>query len=155
MALAVLQLTGCGAAPAAKPTSVDPVPGPSAEKVVAGWPSVDTAAVTCVVTYPDDLTESSVAFDGTVVGVQAGEPQPDAGGDRPVRLELRVNQRFKGAVGAAVVMKTWDFMLPGEDVTGVRVLAAAGESLDLMGCGFTRPYSPEEAAVWAEAFAAN
>ncbi len=69
-----------------------------------------------------------------------------------MRLELRVNQRFKGAVGATVVLKTWDFMLPQEDVTGVRVLAAAGESLDLMGCGFTRPYSPEDAAVWAEAF---
>lgn len=126
-------------------------PGPPSG--LANWPDVDSEGETCVVRYPRDLDDQEKAFDGTIETVEFGDYNEDAGA-APVRLEFRVNEVFRGEhIDNFVVMNTWDFMLPDEDVTGTRLLVAAGPSLDLMGCGFTRPYSEDEASMWRKTFA--
>lgn len=119
---------------------------------LANWPDVDSGGEACVVRYPHDLGKLENAFDGTIEAVEFGNYNEDAGAT-PVRLEFRVNEVFRGQhIDNFVVMNTWDFMLPNEDVTGTRLLAAAGPSLDLMGCGFTRPYSEDDASRWRKTF---
>lgn len=118
----------------------------------ATWPDTDVGGTSsCVIEYPEDLAERPVAFDGTITAVTTGAHDEDAGAT-PVRLEVQINEVFAGDVRDSVVMHTWDFMLQDRDVEGARVLAAAEPSLDLMGCGFTRPYSSAEAAEWRATF---
>ena len=127
-------------------------PDGSLTGTATAWPATDaTTAGSCVVSYPDDLEDRAVAFDGTIMDTVRGDPNEDAGAT-PVDVRVRVHEAFRGNVGDAVTMHTWDFMLPEEDVKGVRILAAADAAMDLMGCGFTRPYSAEEAGVWKDAF---
>jgi hypothetical protein len=119
---------------------------------VIDWPATKPGpAVSCVYDYPADLPDREIAFDGTITRVRMGTYDEDAGAT-PARLELEVNEVFTGTLAEVVTMRTWDFMLPDEDVTDVRILAAAGPTLDLMGCGFSRPYSVGEAREWREAF---
>lgn len=118
----------------------------------AAWPETDVdSASSCIVEYPEDLPDRPIAFDGTITDVATGARDEDAGAT-PVRLDVQINEVFSGDVQDSVVMRTWDFMLQDRDVQGARILAAAERSLDLMGCGFTRPYSETEAAEWRAAF---
>ena len=103
--------------------------------------------------YPDRLAERAFAFDGTILEVTRGEYDRGAGA-APVELELRVNEVFRGDLGDLVTMHTWNFMLPEHDVRGARILASAGPTLDVMGCGYTRPYSEEDAQYWRSVFSA-
>ena len=63
---------------------------------------------------------------------------------------------IKGDVDEIVTMHTWDFSAPESsdpwDPTGIRILAAASETLDVMSCGFTRLYTPEDAESWDTLF---
>ncbi len=121
----------------------------------AAWPESDLdGASSFVVEYPEDLPERAVAFDGTITGVSTGSYDEDAGAT-PVRLDVQINEVFAGDVGDSVVVRTWDFILQGRDVEGARILAAAERSLDVMGCGFTRPYSSAEAAEWRATFSSG
>ena len=149
-ALALI-LAGCGASSTIDGPPDQRVPRVSADDAPA-WPSTGIgAAERCAYEYPDDLADRAIAFDGTIVGITRGQYDDDAGAV-PIDLEVRVNQPFRGDLSGVVTMHTWDFMLPGRDVTGVRVLAAAGPTMDLMGCGFTRPYSEAEAGHWRDVF---
>lgn len=134
----------------------DPAPGAGDSGAQSLWPPTDPGeAATCLRQYPEDLSTMPLAFDGTIVGVRRGTYDKEAGGT-PVDLELVVNQVFRGDLGAKVTMHTLDFSGPGSDEpwdpTGIRILAAAGEKLDVMYCGFTRPFSSSEAAEWSAAF---
>lgn len=116
----------------------------------------DGAAIDCVYRYPEDLAARPIAFDGTVLGIQRF-PYSENAGAAPVDLLVQVNRVFRGDLGDTVTMHSWDFTGPGGepwDPTGVRILAAAGNTLDVMACGFTRSYSDEDAALWADIFAA-
>ena len=144
-----LVVTGC-----AEPTASSDVGSPPSEESGSGpreWPDVDTVNMDCVVDYPEDLKSRAVAFDGTIEGVVLATYDANAGAT-PARMEIRTNEVFRGDIEDFVVMRTWDFMLPDGDLRGTRILAAAGQSLDLMGCGFTRPYSTHDAKMWRETF---
>lgn len=120
---------------------------------VVAWPSteVDRRVADCVYQYPDDLETRAIAFDGTITKVHIGHylRGPSA---TPVRLRMRVNEVFRGDLSDEVTLHTWRFMLPKHDVTGARLLAAAGRTMGLMGCGFTRPYSEADAEYWRQVF---
>ena len=120
------------------------------------WPSTEVGPATeCVYQYPNDLADQPIAFDGTVLSISRGEYIDEAAAI-PVDLVIQVNEVFRGDLGPTVTMHTFDFSTPDQteawDPTGIRILAAAGESLDVMACGFTRPYTTEEADAWADAF---
>lgn len=120
------------------------------------WPPTEPGeAALCVFQYPDDLGDMPIAFDGTVVSIHRGEFVEEAAAT-PVDLELRVQRAFRGDLGDTVTMHTWDFSDPGTtntwDPTGIRVLAAASDTLDVMFCGFTRPYSASDEEVWETVF---
>ncbi len=121
------------------------------------WPetSEDTSAGSCVYKYPEDLEERPYAFDGTVVSVSRGEYVEDAG-STPLELRVQINEAFNGDLSDTVTVHTWDFSSPESgdtvDLVGARILAATGDTMDLMGCGFTRPYSVEDAELWRTTF---
>lgn len=132
----------------------------SADAEASEWPEVWTeksgAAIECVYAYPDGLAEQPNAFDATVTGVRVGADEGETeASPTPATLELTVNEVFAGPERSTITMHTWTFMLPAdpEAAVGARILAAAGETLDLMSCGFTRQYSAADAADWRETFA--
>lgn len=53
-----------------------------------------------------------------------------------------------------MTMKMRRSMLPWDPstVVGLRVLLSAGETLDLKGCGYSRPYDASEADTWRRTF---
>jgi hypothetical protein len=103
--------------------------------------------------YPEGLTEHAVAFDGTVTAVHVGPYNADAAGT-PATVDLAVHEAFAGPTRTVVTMRTWTFMLPEQPVSivGLRVLLAAGPTLDLKACGYSRPYSSTEATIWRQSF---
>jgi len=147
-------LTGCTATAPAAPRAAAALSPTTTPGVAGTWPSTDPgAAVSCVSRYPERLAENAVAFDGTVTGVRLGDRDEDAGGT-PARVELAVHETFAGPRRTSVVMRTWDFMLPDEadEVVGLRGLFAAGPTLDIKACGYSRPHSPQDAVTWRRAF---
>ena len=151
----VLLATACGepgGGSTAAPTTSPPSSSDPSPEGKSGWPKLGGAAIECVYDYPEDLVERPIAFDGTVETVLFGAEDEDAGA-RPARVEMRVNEVFRGDIDGFIVMNSWDFMVPGEEIVGTRVLAAAGHTLDLMACGFTRPYTTEDADMWRSTFA--
>jgi hypothetical protein len=162
MAAAVLGLTitGCGVGSTVAGAPV-PTPALSETRAVAqhvgkpgSWPDArPPAAASCISVYPDELSTNANAFDGTVTGVHVGELDKDAAA-APATVEVVVHETFAGHRRGTVTMKTWDFMLPEDptSVVGLRVLLAAGDTLDLKGCGYSRPYNASEAKTWREAF---
>jgi hypothetical protein len=144
----MLLASGCGDSEAPSATKA----APTAVGDLADWPDVTTEDMDCVVSYPEDLDDRPFAFDGTIEAVHLTAYDEDAGA-RPARLEIRIHEVFRGDLDEFVVLQSWDFMLPQEDLAGTRVLAATGHSLDLMGCGFTRPYSKRDATFWRQTFA--
>lgn len=123
-----------------------------------GWPnhamsSADVRAIECVSVYPEELGQRANAFDATITSVDLLAYKPDAGA-RPARVTMSVHEVLAGPERTTVTMRTWDFMLPARprEAVGVRVLAAAGPTLDLMACGYTRVFSQEDAEVWDAAF---
>lgn len=113
----------------------------------------DPAAGSCVHQYPEDLSSRPIAVDATIVRVTRGAYDEDARGT-PVTIEMRVNRVFNGAPPDNLNMRSWDFTNAdgSSDPIGVRLLAAMETSLDLMACGFTRPYSEQDAQRWEAAF---
>lgn len=123
-------------------------------RTISGWPPTrPPEAASCAYPYTMSvLRDRPHAFDGTIVGQRAGEYSDEAMG-RPVDLTFDVHQWYKGGEGDSATVHTWDFMLPDREVAGVRLLIATGENSHFMGCGFSRPWSAEEAAEWEAAFA--
>ncbi|HWC14872.1 MAG TPA: hypothetical protein VG929_09780 [Actinomycetota bacterium] len=151
LVLGILAATACGQPGSG--SSAGARPGGSQVDDAAGWPDVDAETKDCLIAYPEDLREQPYAFDGTIGAVRF-EEYDELEDARPVRLEIKVNELFRGEdVEDFVDLRTWDFMLPEEDVAGTRILAATSHSFDLQGCGYTRPYSETEAARWRQTFA--
>lgn len=160
-----LVATACGgqgsteAAPALKVTTASPPSASLTASVTPGvagsWPDLRPAsAASCYVQYPDDLSSREIAFDGTVTAVTVG-PYDNNAGMRPATVDLAVHEVFAGPQRQSAVLRSWDGFLPSPDpqeAVGLRVLAAAGKTLDLMGCGFTRPYNKPDAEAWRTAF---
>lgn len=147
------------------PTSVGTVPSGQ-----AGQPLPDSGSAKCAYAYSlAQVAARDFAFDGTVVAV--GPARSNRGGASNtldlVGVTLRVNQWFKGGTTTSVVV---DMFAPStatafvEDNTtptygvGTRLLvsgAARRGGHDPLGsaiswpCGFTRYYSPSDAAAWA------
>lgn len=162
LAVAALLLTAaCGeSGPAEAPTpSGAPTNTNARQEEPPDWlvsmSDADPPAASCAVHYPDELPEQPIALDGTILSVQREAYDEDAAG-APVTVELRVNEAFRGDLGETLTVRTWDFTNPGAsrepDSLGVRLLAAMTDSRDLMACGFTRPYSEQDAQAWREAF---
>lgn len=166
---ALLLTAACGqggtAAPAAAPASpgsttpdaaAASVPAAEAAPGRAGaWPDLrPPTAASCVSRYPDGLRANTTAVDATVTAVTVGEFDDDAG-MRPATVDLAVHEAFAGPARDTLTLRTWDGSLPGEPqaAVGLRVLASAGDTLDLQGCGYTRPYDPDEAQRWRTVFA--
>lgn len=127
-------------------------------EVAAEWLAQhgDSSAVRCAYSYPEDLEERPYAFEATVVSVSWGEYDEDAGGT-PLAFEAEVNEVFTGDFSGAVTLHTWDFTAPGYDdgvdPTGARFLVATGDEMGVdAACGFTQPYSAEEAELWRTTF---
>lgn len=139
----------------ASPSAAVPALSTMKPGTAGDWPDLRPAsAASCYVQYPDDLGDRANAFDATVTAVTIGEYDNNAG-MRPATVELAVHEAFAGPERQTVVLRTWDGFLPSPDAqaaVGLRVLAAAGDTLDLMGCGFTRPYNAAEADDWRTAF---
>jgi hypothetical protein len=145
---------GSVVAAGAEVTVVMTGPNPEAD----GWPGVFVrddphSAISCVSQYPDKLVTHTNAFDATVTNVRVGV-HGRGGSGTPVDVTLQVNETFAGDAAASVVMHTWDFMLPRDPQTilGTRILAAAGPTLDIKSCGYTRPYDEKTASEWRDVF---
>lgn len=171
LALVVLALAGActqapepagGVPPAASISEGGAAAAPASEDRDAAaavqWPQPDTNAdaARCAYQYPDELADRANAFDATVTGVDVGEYSPDHAA-RPATVTVSVNEVFNGRQEGTAVLKTWDFSLPEnpEHIVGARILASAGPTMDLMGCGFTQPYSKKTADMWRDVFTSS
>lgn len=125
----------------------------------ASWLTDSTSTMSCVEEYtPENLARRSWAFDGTIVEVvppvDLESPDPD---DQVTLVTFRVDRWYAGGPAETVTVKTSN--VPGgttingdaDPSIGARLLAS-GEDEYLWGCGFTMPYSDEDAAVFAAAF---
>ena len=118
-----------------------------------------SSTLSCVEEYtPENLARRSWAFDGTIVEVvppvDLESPNPD---DQVTSVTFRVNNWYTGGSGESVTVKTSN--VPGgvtmngdaDPSIGARLLAS-GEDEYLWGCGFTMPYTEQDAAVFAAVF---
>lgn len=159
IALLALVLAGCATdtgsdvqgPSASRPAAEDSSPAPS---WLIAMSDPDPPAGSCVHQYPEDLRSRPVAVDATILSVTRGPYDEDARGT-PVTIHLQVNRVFNGPPRDSLRISSWDFTTAADessDPIGVRLLAAMEPSLDLMACGFTRPYSEGDAQRWEAAF---
>lgn len=102
---------------------------------------------------PETLAERQFAFDGTVAEI--AEP---AAQDAPYEVVFDVTTWYRGGEGSSVTVKTYDVsgtslagdlgLEPGE-----RILASGDDDF-LWGCGFSMPYTDQDAAAFEDAFGA-
>jgi len=100
----------------------------------------------------ETLAEREFAFEGTVEAIS--EP---AAMDAPIEVDFAVARWFHGGEGTTVTLKTYDVSgtsLAGDLglEAGERILAA-GDDAFLWGCGFSMPYTDQDADLFEEAFA--
>jgi len=102
---------------------------------------------------PDTLAERQFAFDGTVSDIV----EPEAV-DAPYDVVFEVTRWYAGGDGTTVTVKTYD--VSGTSLAGDLGLAegerilASGDDGFLWGCGFSMPYSGQDAGVFADVFGA-
>ena len=161
LAVLALSLTGCGSDDTAgddRPTAGDAAAGEApAESSAAAPTDAPTAALTvpdgpagrCMVPSAETLAGMTTAFEGTVVGLEAGTATlqvdrwfsgPESG-QEPEQVTVSAPKEDLQALLGAV-----DF-----EVGGTYLVSATGERLSL--CGFTAEKSPELEAIYTEAFA--
>jgi hypothetical protein len=102
---------------------------------------------------PDTLAERQFAFDGTVSDIV--EPVAE---DAPYDVVFDVTHWYAGGDGSIVTVQTYD--VSGSSLAGdlgleegERILAS-GDDGYLWGCGFSVPYSDQDAGVFEGAFGA-
>ncbi|GIE85308.1 hypothetical protein [Actinoplanes regularis] len=151
---------------------------PSASPAPTRSPNLDAVA-SCAFAYsPAEVARRAFSFDGTVVAFAPRKRRPPQGVRAPgiqYEVTFQVNQWFRGGSGDRV---TVTMPRPGntgfdEDgantadyAVGTRLLVSGepwksrqdqvrkplDDPLAWWGCGgFTRPYTPQDAALWAEA----
>jgi hypothetical protein len=102
---------------------------------------------------PETLAERQFAFDGTVAQIREPEAM-----DAPYEVDFEVTRWFHGGDGSTVTVRTYDVsgtslagdlgLEPGE-----RILASGDEDF-LWGCGFSMPYTEQDAGVFEDVFGA-
>jgi hypothetical protein len=106
----------------------------------------------------DALASRSWAFDGTITEVvPAKDLESGAPEDIVTSVTFRVDRWYKGGSGDTVTVKTYN--IPGVQASnegpdpsvGARILAS-GEDDYIWGCGFSKPFSEENAGLFAQAF---
>ena len=118
-----------------------------------------SSTLSCVEEFtPENLARRSWAFDGTIIEVvppvDLESPNPD---EQVTLVTFRVTRWYTGGSDETVTVKTSN--VPGgvtmngdaDPSIGARLLAS-GEAEYLWGCGFTMPYTEQDAAVFAAAF---
>lgn len=143
--LLVAGLAGCSIEPAAV---ASPVSRPGID---------DPPGMSCVSNYPERLDAFPVAFAGTVVDQKDGKFKPGTDPEKkikPIEITFEVDTAYRGVTTKRITLHTFDLtaLNPTEDHIGKKALVAAEESLDLQYCGYTRPYSEQDAAYWASTF---
>jgi hypothetical protein len=96
------------------------------------------------------LSARRFAFDGTVSQIR------EVAADAPYEVEFAVARWYTGGKGPSAVVRTYNVTGGSfaEDLalaTGDRVLASGDDDF-LWGCGFSMPYSEENAALFEQAF---
>ena len=118
----------------------------------AGAPTVTTLSAPatptgrCMVPSADRLRAAALAFDGQVVSVQ---------GDA-VTLRVRhwyTGQAFDRVRVTGSPQRLQDLVGAADFTAGDRYLVAGSSTDELMVCGFSAPYTPELARLYADAFA--
>ena len=117
------------------------------------------AAASCVEQFSvENLAGSSWAFDGTIAEVV---PPKDLESDKPEDIQTTVtfdvSHWYTGASGQTVTLKTYN--TPGtvgqeggpDPSIGARLLVS-GEDVYIWGCGFTKPYTEDNAKLFERAF---
>ena len=102
---------------------------------------------------PKTLAERQFAFEGTVSEIR----EPDAL-DAPYEVELAVTTWFHGGEGATATLRTYDVSetsLAGDLSleVGERIIASGDDGF-LWGCGFSMPYTEQDAGVFEGTFGA-
>lgn len=120
-------------------------------------PSLDDPAnATCVHNYPEGLETFPNAFDGVIVDQRADESRPDwtETDMAPMVVTFEVREVFAGDLDDRIVMRTWDYYTGTENPShvGERFLVATGHDRQVSLCGFTRPYSEQDADYWRFTF---
>ncbi|HEY7659881.1 MAG TPA: hypothetical protein VIC58_04710 [Actinomycetota bacterium] len=151
-AFAMVALTACSSSGDA-PSASDGASGAQAgdeltDPIVAEGNGLGSCAFEFSV---DVLAEREFAFDGTVTAIR--EP---AATDAPYEVDFAVARWFQGGSGTTATVTTYD--VSGTSFAGdlalqegERILASGDDDV-LWGCGFSMPYSQDDASVFAEAF---
>jgi hypothetical protein len=102
---------------------------------------------------PENLAERQFAFDGSVAEIE----EPEAL-DAPYEVVFEVTRWYAGGEGTTVTVKTYD--VSGTSLAGdlgleegQRILASGDDGF-LWGCGFSMPYSDQDAGVFQDVFGA-
>ena len=140
-------LAACANAPRNVPKGSEATPK-------AGW-LLRGGAASCVEQFSENtLAKRSWAFDGTIQRVAVpDDPESQA----PTDVVFAVNRWYKGGSGSTVTVKTYS--RPGgvdsaggpDPAIGARILAS-GEDVYLWPCGFSLPYTADNAALFARVF---
>jgi len=152
-AIAVIALTACSdeSEPPAQPESgvaADEVTDP----IVAGGGSGGLGS--CAFEFaPETLADRQFAFDGTVAEIVEPET-PDA----PYDVVFQVTHWYHGDEAPSVTLKTYD--VSGTSLAGdlglergERILASGDDDF-LWGCGFSMPYTDQDAGLFEDVFGA-
>jgi hypothetical protein len=143
----LLLLAACANAPRNAPKGPEGTPK-------AGW-LLDSATSRCVEEVSEvTLARRSWAFDGTIERVAVpDDPESQA----PTEVVFAVNRWYKGGSGSTVTVKTYsrpgsvDSVGGPDPSIGARILAS-GEDVYLWSCGFSVPYTAENAELFARVF---
>lgn len=153
-AIAVVALTACsdGGAPSADPgTSGSAAADELSDPIVAE--DGTSGLGQCAFEFsPQTLAERQFAFDGTVAEIVEPEAM-----DGPYAVVFEVSRWYRGGGGATVTLQSYD--VSGTSLAGdlrlqegERILASGDDGM-LWGCGFSMPYSDQDAGVFEQAFA--
>lgn len=111
----------------------------------------------CFSEYPEELGSFPIAFAGTITKEQPGklkEKEDPEKKMKPMEFTLRVDEAYAGELGKTIVLYSYDYMASTQNPShvGERFLVATTESQDLVMCGYTRPYSDQDAEFWRYTF---
>lgn len=119
----------------------------------------DPAGVKCVSNYPEELEGFDIAFSGTIVQEKAGRLKENEEKDKeravkPADFVFEVDEVFLGDVDKKFTLHSYDYLAstPNQSHVGERFLVATSPTHDLVLCGYTRPYSEQDAEFWRYTF---
>jgi hypothetical protein len=150
-AISVVALTACSGGSQAPP---EPAAGVAADEltdpiVAEGGPA---GLGSCAFEFgPQTLAERGFAFDGSVSEIREPEAM-----DAPYEVDFAVSRWFRGGDGPTATVRTYD--VSGTSLVGdlglepgMRVLASGDDDF-LWGCGFSMPYTEQDANLFEDVF---